>query len=748
MGQNCSFSISGTVADAHTGKGLEEATVFSKELQTKIITSKNGSFQFTKICASDYHFEVNYLGYSPVSVYLDVKKDTVLIFELHPLSELIDEVELQGEKEISLIQTSSTIGENEVAELGSKGLSKAIEGMSGVSTLSNGGGISKPVIHGMWGNRVSIINNGIAQSGQQWGTDHAPEIDPFTAHHISVLKGASALAYGGVSLGGVVLVEQSKISNDPHLHGKVNYVFQSNGLGNTVNLNLEKRTRLGGFRLSGTLKLIGDSKSPNYFLTNTGNREADIALTYQNRIGAIYTHEVYYSLFTTQIGILRGSHISNSTDLEQAFTRDEPFFTHDYFSYNIEAPRQLVQHHLLKYKGDLTLKNSHQMHFKYGGQLNNRKEFDVRRNGRSDSPALSILQNTQLLELKHLWLPSNIWRLEEGLQYAYIDNTNDNSSTGRMPLIPDYRSNKISAFGISKHYLGRWSFEVGGRVDFRMLEVLAISDTFPRTINREDHQFLNFNISAGAKYRLSRNLSLKLDLGYVQRQPEVNELYSSGLHQGLASVEYGNPNLVAENSFKALTELEGNFLENGIFQVVGYYQNINDYIFLKPTGEYEINISGSFPIFIYAQTNAVIYGSDLTLAYKFSKKLRASIQVSLLKGNDTKDSVPLIFMPANNGLAKVNYTFKDQNNWRNTTVGLTGKYVAQQKHLNANQDFVPPPEAYFLLGFDATTSFKKMQFSVRVDNLLNTVYRDYLNRQRYFADDLGINIQLRVGFKF
>ena len=243
-----------------------------------------------------------------------------------------------------------------------------------------------------------------------------------------------------------------------------------------------------------------------------------------------------------------------------------------------------------------------------------------------------------------------------------------------------------------------------------------------------------------------------MDLGYVQRQPEVNELYSSGLHQGLASIEYGNPNLNAENSFKTLIEIEGDLFKHGVFQVVGYYQSMQDYIFLKPTGMYEVNISGSFPVFVYDQTNATIFGSDITLAYLFAQHISASVQVSLLKGNDVKDNIPLIFMPPNNGLAKLSYTFDDGKNWSNSKVGLSGKYVAKQNHLNDDQDFVPPPEAYFLLGLEAATNRKvgnnTLQISLRVDNMLNTVYRDYLNRQRYFADDLGINFQVRLGYKF
>ena len=144
--------------------------------------------------------------------------------------------------------------------------------------MRNGSGISKPVVHGLFGNRVAILNNGIAQSGQQWGSDHAPEIDPFVADHLSVVKGASALAYGGNSLGSVVLVETDNIQEDPHLHGEVNYTLQSNGWGHTLNSTIEKNGSWAAWRITGTLKRQGDNRTSNYFLTNTGKKENNLAL--------------------------------------------------------------------------------------------------------------------------------------------------------------------------------------------------------------------------------------------------------------------------------------------------------------------------------------------------------------------------------------------------------------------------------------------------------------------------------------
>ena len=222
--------------------------------------------------------------------------------------------------------------------------------------------------------------------------------------------------------------------------------------------------------------------------------------------------------------------------------------------------------------------------------------------------------------------------------------------------------------------------------------------------------------------------------------------------QGLASVEYGNPNLASENSAKALLTLDYHVQQKLYFQLTGYYQNIQDYIYLQPTGEYELTISGSFPIFEYTQTDAQIYGIDFLASYQTSEKLKFVAKYAYLKGDDLRFGIPLIYMPPNNLLLSANYSLKNMGKWSNNSVGVSGKYVAEQKGLLPEQDFLPAPNAYFLLGAEANTrvSFTStsLDFGLRIENMLNTVYRDYLNRQRYFADDLGINVSLRMTLNF
>ena len=205
-GQDCSLKIGGRIIDASTGTALSDARIEIKPAKITTASDTFGNFQVGNLCPGEYHVNVSHLGCAPESMFINLKKDTVVSIFMFHHSELVSEVDVHAHKMETESQTNSTISVSEIVANANKNIAQQIEGIAGVSTLNTGAGISKPIIHGLYGNRVSILNNGIAQSGQQWGNDHAPEIDPFVANHISVIKGASALAFGGVNLGGVVLV--------------------------------------------------------------------------------------------------------------------------------------------------------------------------------------------------------------------------------------------------------------------------------------------------------------------------------------------------------------------------------------------------------------------------------------------------------------------------------------------------------------------------------------------------------------
>lgn len=741
----------GCIKDGNTETPIPYISILLKESQQGISTDTKGCFQIKDLCVGKTTLIVHHLGYSNDTFSIFITQDTTIQIYLKDLAYRIDEIVVSKETAPSSAQPSSSLNEEDIAQNADKNLSNLLESIVGVSTLKNGNGISKPVVHGLYGNRLMILNNGVVQSGQQWGNDHSPEIDPLAANQISVIKGAAALEYQGSSLGGFILVKPKAINKNKKLNGRANYYFESNGLGHGLNLQLEMDHPLFAWKITGTLKKGGDRHSPSYFLRNTGNQEANIAIQLEKAFSDKWFSKLYFSSFNTEIGVLRGSHIGNLTDLESALSRDVPFFTKPYFSYDIQAPFQRVGHHLLKLHSRYYINSNQYLDFSYASQLNNRKEFDVRRGEASKKPALSLGQWTNTLEGKYLNALDNGFTIKAGIQARLIDNTN-RPETGVLPLIPDYLSYELGAFLLCTQRYKKIFLEFGGRYDFIHQSVAAISTYLPREIVRYNNNFHNSSALFGFRYQALKNLRLSLNLGYSSRNPSINELYSNGLHQGVSGIEEGDVDLEIEQALKTTLGLDWNIKETFFIEALLYHQWIHNYIYLNPQEEIRLTIRGAFPVYKYEQTLAQIYGLDLSATYNITKNLSLKAQYSYLRGDDLGNQIPLVYMPANNLFAKVSYVFPKVGSFENLSLELNNKYVFRQNHLLASQDFVVAPNAYNLLGLRCSIekNIKNVHLKVyfRIDNLLNTKYRDYLNRQRYFADALGINGTVGLSLTF
>ncbi|MCB0705243.1 MAG: TonB-dependent receptor [Saprospiraceae bacterium] len=751
MAQDCTVTISGQITDLSTEEPISYATIFLKEVSKGAISDSSGFFLLSDICPGNYHLDISHIGCETTELYLEISQDTSLIVRMDHNAQLLDEVIVSGAHSKTSSQEVQALNEKSISENTDQNLANMLDNISGVSTLRNGNGISKPIIHGLYGNRITILNNGITQNGQQWGIDHSPEIDPLVANKITVIKGVGVLEYQGNSLGSVILVEPNKIENEPHIHGKARYFFESNGLGNGLNLQFQQHNKKIAWRAVGTLKKSGDKRSPDYFLRNTGSAEANIALQLEKQFSESWNSDIYFSSFNTRLGILRGSHIGNLTDLEEALNQDQPFFTEPDFAYAIEAPSQQVNHQLLKVHTQYFIGSNQWIDFSYAGQLDLRKEYDVRRSGRSDEPALSLKQFSNFLEAKYQGDFRFGLKVKTGIQLSRIANTNI-PETGVLPLIPDYINYKTGVFGILSKKSEKLFFELGGRFDYQDRRIAAISISLPREIVRYNTKFQNLSTSGGIVYNPIPTIKLAANIGLASRNPEINELYSNGLHQGVSGIEEGNPDLFQEKSFKTTFSFEGRFGKKLFFESLVYYQSISDYIFLAPQDEFRLTIRGAFPVFKYEQTDAQIYGLDLSTTFQVSDKLQAALKYSYIKGLDQTNNIPLIFMPPGNIFTALNYQIPKVDNIQNLEFQINNKWVFEQGNLLPFQDYSPAPPAYNLLGakISAEKQFSKTRLNIylKVDNILNVSYRDYLNRQRYFADDLGVNFILGINMQF
>ena len=730
----CGGVVTGRVLDAHGAEDMSFAAVYLVEEGRGVEADDAGKFMIGGLCPGPLTLRVSHIGCDPEEVRMDFHGDTSLVVYLHHHDNYTQTVTVRS-------SAARADYEERLDSRADEQLSEVLAGIAGVSSLRTGTAAAKPVYDGLFGNRLSIQNNGVAQSGQQWGNDHAPEIDPWVAAYVRVVEGVDALRYGGSTLGPTVLIEPADLTPRTQPGGKVAYGLRSNGLAHALNARLTD-TAFVAYRLSATLKAGGDQRAADYILTNTGRREANAALQVAKFFSPRWTAQAYYSIFNAEIGVLRGSHIGNLSDLEEAIGREQPFFTGPSFSYAIESPRQSVTHHLLKGELHYQPAAGERLLLRYGGQVDHRREFDVRR-GDDDQAALELLQLTHFVETNYHRDFGDQQHLEGGLQYEYVNNTNQ-PGTGILPLIPDYRGQRGAVYATYHHEVASIRYHLGLRYDRQQYAAARIVRDPRLRIERSRPTFGAVGGAAGAGLTVSPRLTTDLELTYRQRAPQINELYSQGLHQGVSGLEEGDSTLVPEGSLKLNTGLHYNSA-NGRLTVSGsaFVQRVSNFINLEPQAEFRLTIRGAFPLFQYRGVDASLWGGKLSVLAQLGP-VDVTTQLAYVRGRNRADDLPLVYVPPLNWRTTLAVPLGE---WR---VAATTLVVARQHDLEPQQDFLPPPPGYGLVDLQLSRTIgwgtRSLVIMAEAENVFNTSYRDYLDRQRYFADAPGRSLNIRLSY--
>ncbi|GJH41481.1 membrane protein [Capnocytophaga sp. HP1101] len=726
------------------------------------VSDAEGKVTVKKLSKGSYPIKVTYLGYHDYEATVAIPHPQPLVIVMKETATQLKETTLVSTyvRPHNPVKTVAVIGKTEIQENSGNELAKVLSSAAGVSMIQTGATIAKPVIHGLHSNRILILNNEVRQEGQQWGADHAPEIDPAVADQITVIKGAEAVRYGADALGGVIVISPNRLPYDDGLHGELSPSFASNGRKSATSLKLESSVfgiPSWAWRIQGTLKRSGDISTANYLLNNTATREGNfsIATGVQKDKGSA---EVFYSRYENESSVFYGSHIGNLDDLLARFEIGRPLTTYP-FSYSINAPKQKVVHHLLKGKAFYLLPFGGKLTAQYAFQKDIRQEFSVRRMDRTRIPALNMELTTHSLDV--YWENSygyGNWHSMVGGSFGKQDNYNQ-PGTGVVPVIPNFASLSYGAFGIQRYDYQKWLAEVGLRYDYKYLNADGY-DMYSQRYGGE-HQFHNITYSAGMLYRCHRWIDLSTNVGVAWRAPHVNELYSSGLHHGAGTYDLGDETLQSETGIKWLTSFAYKHPKLSL-NVDMYLQWIKNYIYDYPTGEVRTLFSGVYPIFQYTQADAFFRGVDLEARLPLIKWYRLSdhelsyeLKSSVVFANEMQTKRYFPFIPAPRVSQQLKWNV-DRNGrlLRNFSVGIGHIFVAKQTRFEPSQELVSTtPDAYHL--FEASVGGtlnigKRQTLTVRLsaENLFNTEYKEYTNRFRYYAHDLGRNVFVRLSYNF
>ncbi len=780
--QECNNILLGEVVDFHDQSPLADATISIVRQSGNTLSDANGKFSLKGLCDGTIELEVSHPECKTQFIEVEVIGNSYVKITLEHHLEELEEVKVtgkvNGEKTNSAQETTLTTSDLE--RYTSQSLGDALRQISGVSSLNTGANIVKPVIQGLSGSRVLVLNNGVRMQDMEWGDEHAPNVDINSADRVTLIKGAAALKYGGDAIGGLVLLEKEPIRAVDSLYGNLILNGATNGRGGTVGTEIIKSYESGWYaRGHLSYKRLGDLEAPDYVLTNTGVEQLGLSLSVGKK-DFEQGWEAYYSYFKSDIGILRASHIGNVDDLIQSINSGQPNIIEP-FTYDIIAPRQDVGHHLGKLNFYKRFKGSGKLSLQYDFQRNQRFEFDVRVGDDRDKPAIDLRLTTHTLNADYKLDSNSEYKLHFGLLGRYQENF-ANPDTGVRRLIPDYERYDFGAFITSEYYLSTsFIIDAGLRYDFNRIDAqkfyrtsrwiergydqefadLVIDDLGTQLLTNPVFNYSNFSATVGFQYKFNDISLLRFNYALAQRAPNPAELFSDGLHHSAARIELGDLRIGNETSHKISVALERNGDEWG-YSIAPYANFISDFILLEPSGV-EFTIRGAFPVWSYRQTDARILGIDASAYSQWLENWRTEHQFSIAKGTDTEQDIALINIPAARFRNSLIYT---RENWNDFRLSLESQYVFRQNEFPPNLtvfsptqnaevllDINIPPDAYHLLGLDAEMKFElsdalRLTSGLNISNLLNVSYRDYLNRQRFFADDLGRNISLRLKLSF
>lgn len=756
--QDCTCTIQGRITERTTQQAVAGALIYLKGTTQSALSDSLGTYVLKNLCQGRYTLVCQLVGYAPTQVPVTLRHDDDFRQNLALLEEDVhlQDVVVTARRNVPSTQARTELSEADLDRSRGQSLGEALKAVTGVTTLQTGSAISKPVIHGLHSNRVLILNNGIRQEGQQWGAEHAPEIDPFVAKKLSVVKGAAGVRYGADAVGGVVLVEPDPLPDTSGVSGEINLVGFSNGRQGVASGLVQgglSRVRGFGWRAQGTAKRGGDVSAADYRLVNTGIRELNFSLAagYRaRRVGA----EVFFSQFNTQLGIFSGSHIGSTTDLRGALEapRPRPEYTPEAFSYRLDRPYQDVRHTLLKTRATWRPNPGGTLTLTLARQFNYRAEYDLTRQSTAAQQRFRL--NTYTGEL--LWEHPSVWKQLSG-SVGLTGLLQENRSSGlelslplsRTVLIPNFRQSTGGIFVIERLVLPRWELEAGLRLDGRQLQ--TFQKRFAAAVSSEVLETTRFNHNlsgtVGAIFTVKEGLTARFNAGSAWRPPTVNELYSDGVHHGAATYEEGDATLQPETAYNASLTL--NFAVKRVAAELNLFNNyLQNFIYLQPQDSARLTVRGAFPSFKYTQVDATFRGFDASVSALLTERLTLTSKYAFLRVRDGRNDRFLVGIPANRWENGLRYAFPK----RSAYIGLGSLFVARQTRVEPASDFAPPPAAYWLWNAEAGLTLRgaghPLDLSLSVSNLFNRSYREYLNRFRYFADDLGRNVALRVKWAF
>lgn len=736
FGQN---NITGSILDQDTNQPVIGASVYIPEIGKGTNTDLDGHFSIPDLSAGTHELVISAMGFSTRTLKVTVPVETSLEILVAPSAIEMEEViistpfhQLQSENVMKVERATV----EDLSKAGSINITEGISQIPGVESMTTGAGIGKPVIRGLSSNRVLVFTQGVRLENQQFGAEHGLGLNSSGIGSVEVIKGPASLLYGSDALGGVLYFnpESYAMADSTRIDAQATYF--TNTLGMEANAGFKTSSEKLNFLVRGNYGAHSDYETgDDTRVSNSRFNEWDLktGIGYRN---SRYRGDLRYNLNANRAGIPEEIGIQST-------------------SKELLEPYQETTNHVLSIDNKFYFDNS-SVDLKLGYLFNDRNEFEDHEDHmeeeepaepdghdqheaepHGEEAALQTHLETLNYDAKYNLPQMGNFETILGVQGMFQSNTN----FGEEILIPDAVTTDFGVLATTHYHLEKIDFQAGIRYDTRNLESEAYGEVGnPDYISGVDRNFNSYNGAIGTKFDILPSLSSRINLASGFRAPNLAELTSNGSHHGSNRYEVGNPALDNEQNFQLDLALE---YSNEHFEVFAnaFYNAINNYIYLDPTGE----IREDNAVFNYIQNNAELYGGETGVHIHPHPLDWFHIENSfeLVVGKrKTGEYLPLIPAPSVTNTFRVEYR---ETNWlKHSYSFITLKSTLEQDKTSENEN---PSNAYTLLsaGFGGTLNVQGIDLQLRLSgkNLLDKVYISHLSRLKPDGiHDIGRNVTL------
>ena len=616
----------------------------------------------------------------------------------------------------------------------------AIAHQPGISQLTTGGSISKPIIRGLGYNRVVVMSEGVRQEGQQWGDEHGVEVDGSSVSSVEILKGPASLMYGSDAMAGVVIMHSQPTLAEGEMRANVGTEYQTNNGLFAYHLSMAGNQK--GFvwdasynnKMAHAYKNKYDGYVPgSQFRERAGRLMLGVNKEWgHTRLTATAYHQTP--------GIVEGKRDPETGELECS--------TENVKTYSKALPFQQVKHYKVVWDNSLNFSSGY-LKAIIGYQQNRRQEFEES----MDEYGIFLKLHTLTYDVRYVTNELGGWKFSSGIGGMYQKTENK----GEEFLIPDSRLFDFGIYATATKTLGDcWSLNGGLRYDHRRLHGDALEENGTMRFYDFVRHFNGVTGSLGAVCNINEHLNLRLNVARGFRTPNMSELASKGVHEGSARYEIGDRQLKAEYSLQA--DLGLDFTSDYFSAQLALFANrIDNYIFTHRVPEV---IDPDYLTYAYTQGDARLLGFEAgidlhpihsvhfsnTFSYVDAQLLHASAETKYLPFTPApRWTTELKWELLHHSHSTINHHHQHDaihhSLFNNLYIAAGMDCYLKQTHIYSADETETATPAYALLslstGTDLLVKGKKVaEIYITADNLLNKAYQNHLSRLKYADENM------------